>query len=193
MTSFLPSWPQAQSHQHRTTQRPSPGLAGQHDAVEHQRLVAPLEGAGVERRDGLIEALRHPAHRRRADRPAEQTKQDLAELASRKPEHETRQDRAVDLGRTPGVGAHHFGRAVAARARHKKFDVAEFGQQRAPVIAVAAIGGVLGFEALQPAIDRRRHLRLDDLGQSLPAKRTIALAPIQPLSLHGLHHLESSR
>ena len=43
------------------------------------------------------------------------------------------------------------------------------------------------------AIDRRRHLRLDDLGQGLPAKRTIALAPIQPICLHGLHHLEGSR
>ncbi len=147
----------------------------------------------MERLDRRVEGLRHPAHRRRADRPAEQTKQDLAELAGRKPEHETRQDRPVDLRRTPGVGPHHFGRAVAARARDGKFDVAEFGHQRAPVIAVAAIGRVLGLEALQMAIDRRRHLGLDDLGQGSPAERTIAFAPIQPISLHGLHHLEGSR
>jgi hypothetical protein len=92
-----------------------------------------------------------------------------------------------------GRSAHHFGRAVAAGARDGKLDVAEFGHQRAPVIAVAAIGGVLGLEALQIAIDRRRHLGLDDLGQGLPAERTIALAPIQPISLHGLHHLEDNR
>ena len=68
-------------------------------------------------------------------------------------------------------------------ARNEKLDVAEFGQKRAPVIAVAAIGVVLRLEALKPAVDRRRHLRLDDLGQSLPAERTIALAPIQTLRL----------
>jgi hypothetical protein len=60
-------------------------------------------------------------------------------------------------------------------------------------MAVAAIGRVLGLEALEMAIDRRRHLRLDDLGQGSPAKRTIPLAPIQPISSHGLHHLEGSR
>jgi hypothetical protein len=105
----------------------------------------------VERLDGLIERLRHPAHGRGAHRPAEQTEQDLAELSRRKPEHEARQDHPVDLGRAPGVGAHHFGRTVAARARNEKFDVAELGQQRAPIIAVAPIGGVLGLEALDRA------------------------------------------
>ncbi len=150
----------------------------------------------MEGRDRGVEALSHPAHRRRADRPAEQTQQHLAELAGRKPEHEARQDHPVDLRRTPGVGANHFCRAVAARARHKKLDVAELSQKRAPVIAVAPIGGVPGLpglEAFQTAIDRRRHLALDDLGQGLPAKRTIALAPLQPIRSHGLHHLESSR
>jgi hypothetical protein len=109
------------------------------------------------------------------------------------PKHEPRQDHPVDLGRAAGIGAHHFGRAVAAGARNGEFDIAELGQERAPVIAVAAIGAVLGLEALQMAIDRRRHLRLDDLSQGLPAKGTIAFAPIQPVRLHGLHHLEGSR
>ena len=55
------------------------------------------------------------------------------------------------------------------------------------------MGGVLDLEALQMAIDRRRHLGLDDLGQGLAAKRMVPLAPIQPISLHGLHHFEGSR
>jgi len=90
MTSFLPFAPQTQSHQHGGGATPGSGLAGEHDAVEHQRLVAPAEGAGVEGCDRLVEALRHPAHRGRADRPAEQAQQDLAELAGRQPEDETR-------------------------------------------------------------------------------------------------------
>jgi hypothetical protein len=52
-------------------------------------------------------------------------------------------------------------------------------------VGVAPIGPVSGVEALEMAIDRRRHLGLDDLGQGSPAKRTIALAPIEPLSLLG--------
>jgi hypothetical protein len=50
--------PQAQGDQHRTAQRPGSGLAGEHDAVEHQRLVAPGEGPGVEGCDRFVEGLR---------------------------------------------------------------------------------------------------------------------------------------
>ena len=126
--------PEAQSHQHRAAQRSGAGLVGQHDAVEHQRLVAPADRAGVEGRHRLIEALSHPTHRARADRAAEKRKQDFAELAGREPEHETGQNRPIDLGRAPGVGAQDFGRAIAARAGNGKLDVPEFGQKRAAVI-----------------------------------------------------------
>ena len=190
MTSFLSFGagpePPAPAAQRR------PRSCGQHDAVERQRLVAPLEGAGVEGCDRLVEALRHPAHRRRADRPAEQAKQDLAELASRKPEHEARQDRAVDLGerrhrRAPlRSGSHAACAAQKARCRRVRSTAStgnsRCGDRRRPPAS----------RPLQPAIDRRRHLRLDDLRQGETAKRAIA-SPRSSLSLHGLHHLESSR
>ena len=177
---LLPVMPHAQSHQNRAAQRPGPGLAGEHDAVEHQRLVAPLSGRAWNASTALSRLfatrLTVVGLTGRPSRTSKTSPSLRVDSPSTKP---ARID-PVDLGRTPGVGAHHFGRAVAARARNGKFDVAEPGQKRAPVIAVAAIGGVLGLEALQMAIDRRRHLALDDLGQGLPAKRTIALAPIEP-------------
>jgi hypothetical protein len=50
----------------------------------------------------------------------------------------------------------------------------------APVRAVAAIGLVASLEALQPAVDRGRHLDLDDLSQSLAPERPIGLAQSSP-------------
>src|SRR5208337_4269475 len=86
---LLAVMPQAQSHQHRAAQRLGPGLAGEHDAVEHQRPSRPLSGRAWNASIALSRLFATRLSVVRADRPAEQ---DLAKLTGRKPEHETRQD-----------------------------------------------------------------------------------------------------
>jgi hypothetical protein len=49
-------------------------------------------------------------------------------------------------------------------------DVAEFGQKTPPIVAIAAIGSVVGLELIEIAIYSRGHLAFDDLLQRLPAK-----------------------
>jgi hypothetical protein len=59
-----------------------------------------------------------------------------------------------------------------------------------PIAAVAAIGGVIGLELVEIAINRRRHLVFDNLLQGLPAERAITLALLQVVRLHRLHDLK---
>jgi hypothetical protein len=61
------------------------------------------------------------------------------------------------------------------------------------IVAIAAIGSIIGFKLFEVALDRRSHLAFDDLFQGLPAKRTITLAPLQAIRLHRLHELKSHR
>ena len=58
------------------------------------------------------------------------------------------------------------------------------------VVPVAPVRCVVGLELVEMAVDRHRHLILDDLGQGLAAERAIAFAPFQAVRLHRLHHLE---
>jgi hypothetical protein len=62
-----------------------------------------------------------------------------------------------------------------------------------PIIAIAAIGSVIGLELVEIAVDRRGHLVFDDLRQGLSAEGTITLAPIQAVRLHRLHDLKCYR
>lgn len=57
---------------------------------------------------------------------------------------------------------------------------AEFGEKMPPIVAIAAIGRIIGFELVEMAIDRGRHLILDNRLQRLPAKPTISLAQSRP-------------
>ena len=66
-----------------------------------------------------------------------------------------------------------------AGSRHPWFDVAERGQQMARVMPIAPIRSVTGLELVEIAVDRHRHLVLDDLRQGLTAERAIAFAPLQ--------------
>ena len=193
MISFLPSGPDAQGHQDGAAQGAGAGPAGQHHAIEHQHLVVVGERPAMEGGDGGIERLGHLAHRRSAHRPAEQRQQRLADLAGRQPQHEAGEDHPVDLRRAPRIGVNDFGRAVAPRARHVELDVAELGEQMPSIGAVAAVGGIIGVESLEMAIDRRRHPAFDDLLQSLPGEGAVALAPLQAVGLHRLHELEGHR
>ena len=93
----------------------------------------------------------------------------------------------------PRIGADNLGRAVAARPRNVELNVTELGQKMPPIIAIAAIGNVVGLKLVEIAVDRRGHLIFDDLLQGLPAERTITLAPIQAIGLHCLHDLKCPR
>jgi len=99
----------------------------------------------------------------------------------------------VDLPGAARIGANDLGRAVAARPRNVELEVAELGQQMPPIVAIAAIGGGVGLELVEIAVDRRRHLTFDDLLQGLPAKGAITLAPIQAVRLHCLHDFKGHR
>jgi hypothetical protein len=61
------------------------------------------------------------------------------------------------------------------------------------VVAVAAIGSVIGPQLLKVAVDRRRHLIFDNLLQGLPAKWAETFAPFQAVGLHCLHDLKCHR
>jgi hypothetical protein len=61
------------------------------------------------------------------------------------------------------------------------------------IIAIAAIGSVVGLEPVKIALDRRSHLTFDNLLQRLPAKGAITLAPIQAVSPHRLHDFKRHR
>jgi hypothetical protein len=91
------------------------------------------------------------------------------------------------------IGANNLGRAVAAGPRDAELDVAEFGQKMPPIIAIAAIGSVVGLELVEIAVDSRGHLVFDDLRHGSPAEGTIALGPIQAVRLHRLHDFKRHR
>ena len=185
--------PDAERHQDRPPERAGAGLAGEHHAVEHQRLVGVLQRAAVEGRDRRVERPGDPADGRGRDRAAEQAQQDLADLAGRQPQHEAGQDRPVDLRRAPCIAPQNPGRAEAPGARHVELDVAELAQQAAPVAAVAPVAHGAPVETVEPAVHRLGHPALDNLGQRAPAERAVALAPVQTARLHLLHDLEGHR
>ncbi len=137
-----------------------------------------------------IERLGHPADRCGAEFPTEHRQQRLADLTGRQAEDKAGEDDPVDLGLPPGMGAQNPGWAVTSGPRHPQFDVAERGQQMARVMPIAPIRSVTGLELVEIAVDRHRHLVLDDLRQGLTAERAIAFAPLQAFGLHRLHHLE---
>jgi hypothetical protein len=147
----------------------------------------------MERRHRRVERLGDFADRAGADRAPEQGQQDLADLARREAEDEAGQDGAVDLGRTPCIGLEHPLGAEAPCPRHFELDVAEFGQQMAPITAIAAIRRLLEAQPVQPFVDSFLHPAFDDLDQCLTTQRAIALAPFQPVSAHCLHHRECVR
>ena len=182
--------PYAERHQDRPPERAGAGLAGQHHAVEHQRLAGVLQRPAVECVDRQVEGLGDPAHGRRRDRAPEQGRQNLAYLAGREPRHEAGQDGAVDLRGAPCIALQNLGRAEVPGARHVELNVAELAQQTAPVGAVAPVAHGAGVKVVEPAVHRLGHPALDDLGQRLAAEGAIALAPVQSVRLHLLHHLK---
>jgi hypothetical protein len=72
-------------------------------------------------------------------------------------------------------------------------DVAELGEQPAPVAAVTAVGLAKLRHALELLVDQRIHAALEQLGQRLTRRLTIVLTPLDILGLHGLQHLKSNR
>ena len=190
---FLAVGTDAEGDQNRSPDGAGAGLAGEHDAVEHQGRILVLERPPVEGGDRLIEGLGHRADGRGADLASEQGKQRLADLPGGQAEHEAGEDDVVDLGLAAGIGADHPGRAEAAGARHTKLDVAEHGQEMALVVAIAPVGGLLAVELIEIAVDRRRHLGLDQPRHRPTAKLTVAFAPLQSVGTHRLHELERHR
>ncbi len=183
----------AQRHQDGTPQRAGAGLAGQHHAVEHQRLVAGAKRASVEGRHRRVQGPGDAAHGRGRDRTPEQGEQNLTHLAGTEPEHEAGEDGAIDLRPAPGIAPQHPGRTEAPGARYAEFDRAELGQQMTPIEAVAPVAHGAAVEAVEPAIDRFAHPALDDLGQRKAAQRAVALAPFKPIGLHLLHQRKGHR
>ena len=184
---------QPQGHENRPAQRAGAGLAGEHDAVEHQSLVAVLQRPPMERGHRGIQRLGDLAHRCGAHRTSEQGKQCLSHLAGRQPEHEAGKDDPVDLARAPRIGADDLNRAVAPGPGNVEFNVAEFGQKMPSIVPIAAVRSVIGLELIEMTIDCGRHLIFDDLLQGLPAEWAITLAPIQAVRLHRLHDLKGHR
>ena len=140
-----------------------------------------------------IERLGNLAHCAGAHRTPKQGKQRLAHLARRQPEHEAGEDDPVDLPCASRIGANYLGRAVAAGPGNVELDVAEFGQKTPLIVAIAAIGSVVGLELIEIAIYSRGHLTFDNLLQRLPAKGAITIAPIQAVRLHCLHDFKGHR
>ena len=140
-----------------------------------------------------VELLGNGAHCCRADRPPEDRQQRLAHLAYRQPENKTGQDHTIELFGAPRIGAQHRDRRKAPGAWHRQFDVAELGQQMPPVAAVAPVGGVEPGHPIEMVIDGLPHLSLQDERDRAAAETTIALAPLQTLSLHALHQLKRPR
>jgi hypothetical protein len=62
-----------------------------------------------------------------------------------------------------------------------------------PIVAIAAVGSIIGLKLGEIAIYRRGHLTFDDLLQRLPAKGAITFAPIQAICLHCLHDFKCHR
>jgi hypothetical protein len=91
------------------------------------------------------------------------------------------------------IGANNLDRAVTTGPRDVKLDVAELGQKMPLIVAIAAIGSIVGIKLLEITIDRRGDLAFNDFLKRLPAKRAITLAPIQAARLHCLHDFKSHR
>ena len=87
-----------------------------------------------------------------------QDQQGLADLAGRKTERKASKDHPIDLRRAARVGADDRDRAVAAGPRDVELDIAKLGQKMPSIVAIAAIGAILGLELIEIAVDRRRHL-----------------------------------
>jgi len=180
MTSFLPSgrMPSATSTGRRMAA--GAGLAGEHDAVEHELAIGPFERTGMEAGDRRVEHLGDLAHRRGADALAEDRQQRLAHFPGREPEHERGQDHAVDLRLPPGIGAQHRTGAEAAGARHHELDRPERGQQTASVAAVAAIRLAKLGQPVEMTLDRHRLALLEELRQGRPRQRPAIVAKVRP-------------
>jgi hypothetical protein len=108
-------------------------------------------------------------------------------------EHEAGEDQALEMMGAPGVGPNHLERAERPRARHGELDLAELGQQPAPVAAVASVGLAARGDALEMPVDDRGHARLEQLGQRLARCQAVVLAPRQIFRLHGLQRLKGHR
>jgi hypothetical protein len=143
--------------------------------------------------DGGIELPGDGAHGGRADRPAEDWQQRDRHLAGRQPEHEARQDHAVDVLRPPGVGLHHLERAEGPGARHRQLDGAELGQQPAAITAVAAVGLAKRRNALEVLVDQLVRAAFEQLGARVAGTGAIVLAPFHALGPHGLQHGKRNR
>ena len=100
---------------------------------------------------------------------------------------------AVDVGRPPGVGAHHRERAEAARARHAELDLAQLGHQPTAIRAVAPVGRTALGHLDEMTVDPGRHAALENVLQRRPTGLPVVLAPLDPLRLHGLHHPKRTR
>ena len=132
---------QAQSNENRATERSGAGLAGKHHAIKHEHLVAVLQRSATEGHCD-IERLGDLAHRLGADRSAKDRQQRFAYFAGRQPDH------PVDLGRTARIDSYHLDRTVAPCTRHIEFDVAQLGQQMALIVAITAVGSIVGLELI---------------------------------------------
>jgi hypothetical protein len=139
---------------------------------------------------GGIELPGHLADRARADRLPEDRQQRPGHLARRQAEDEAGEDHPVDVAHPTGVSLDHPERAEGPRARHDELDLAELGEQPAPVAAVAPIGPAAFGHACEVPVDRHGHAALEQLCQRLTGGVAVVLAPFDVLRLHGLHHTE---
>ena len=180
--------PDPQGHQHRALERPGPGLAREHHAVEHEYRILVLQRPAMEGGDRPVQGLGHLAHRAGADPSAEHRGERRRNLAGRQPEHEAGQDHAVDVAGSTGVGAHDSQGAETPCARYRKFDVAKLGHEMTAVRAVAPVALVQRCHLGKMAIDPGRHAFLKNVLERRARRASVILAPFDPFGLHDLHH-----
>ena len=67
------------------------------------------------------------------------------------------------------IGTHHADRRKPPSARHRQLDLAELGQQMAPIGAVAPVSLIEQGHPIEMLIDRLRHLALQNGGNRVVA------------------------
>ena len=118
----------------------------------------------------VVQQLGDLADRGGADPLAQDGHQRFADLAGRQPECEAGQDQAVDVALAAGVGLQHGHRAEAPSARHAQLEVAERGQEVAPIGAVAPVAHPVALGLRQVTPHLALHVLLQDPAQGLAAQ-----------------------
>jgi hypothetical protein len=138
---------QAQSNENRATERSGAGLAGKHHAIKHEHLVAVLQRSATEGGHATSSVLATwltvsaLIGRPRIDSNVSPTSR--VDSPSTKAERITQSISGVRR-----IDSYHLDRTVAPCTRHIEFDVAQLGQQMALIVAITAVGSIVGLELI---------------------------------------------